>query len=515
MASAGRTPERWRQLTFGLDRLIQPIAVIGNWRTGCGVVLHVNPAWIGMTGFTAAEALGQPAPETIFGPNGSEIRFDSIRSAIARDGAYREVVARRRKVGPPVSVRVRAWTVRLARNGEDYLIASLAPAKPTPENRAEAAASCNILSFGRRNGGQGSENQRLASALVNAQLRFQRSLDACPFGVERIDPAGRILYANPIYHDFLGYAENELNGENVFERLLEARQAPALKSYLAHILATQPRPTPIYANYRRKDGEAIALRLDWSFDRGDGGTITGLLSIVTPASDQADEEEPRADAPPRPAGETSASATSAPRGDGPSGNDRLLKDTLHAARVWASILANRHPDGDDARIVDKVDQAIDDALRLLGAERRPLAAASSYYEDTTPLHGLVVGVVEPVDILRTSIADLISSWGCHPVGVEAPTDTVPALIRSGRLPDIVIMDMAAAIGLDGDSIVQALWRRYGPGTPVALVADDVAPETEKFAESVGMKVIRRPLHPIELRSALLSLWRHTRRGRQK
>jgi hypothetical protein len=43
----------------------------------------------------------------------------------------------------------------------------------------------------------------------------------------------------------------------------------------------------------------------------------------------------------------------------------------------------------------------------------------------------------------------------------------------------------------------------------------VAPEIEKFAESVGMKIVRRPVHPIELRSAMLALWRNGRRHRRK
>ena len=63
--------------------------------------------------------------------------------------------------------------------------------------------------------------------------------------------------------------------------------------------------------------------------------------------------------------------------------------------------------------------------------------------------------------------------------------------------------------------VRAVWRRYGPGIPCALIADTISPEIEKFAESVGMRVIRRPVHPIELRSAMLALQRSTPRPRRK
>jgi hypothetical protein len=124
-------------------------------------------------------------------------------------------------------------------------------------------------------------------------------------------------------------------------------------------------------------------------------------------------------------------------------------------------------------------------------------------------------VVEPVGILRASILDLLRSWGCHPIGIERPEDTVETLTKAGRLPDTMIVDLAAAIGLGQDSVVRAVWQRYGAGIPCTLIADGVAPEIEKFAESVGMKIVRRPVHPIELRSAMLALWRNGRRHRKK
>src|SRR3546814_8629319 len=70
----------------------------------------------------------------------------------------------------------------------------------------------------------------------SAQKRYQHSLESCVFGVERIDVTGRILYANPIYHDILGYGEHELIGENVFVRLQDPVHARALENYIRHVL---------------------------------------------------------------------------------------------------------------------------------------------------------------------------------------------------------------------------------------------------------------------------------------
>ncbi len=518
----GRNPERWQQLTSGLDQLPGPLVVIGNWRGDAGVILHINPAWTDLTGYTAAEVLGRPAHSILFADERDAAQFDDVRNVVKDGNPYSGALTCPRKKNDPLDVHIRMWPVRIAKDGEEYLLAAIAGVGDAPHDPGQSAwrrpGRGNILSFGRPNGSESAENQRLAEELVDAQLAFQHQLDSCPFGVERIDTSGRILYANPIYHDFLGYDENELIGENVFERLQDPTHARALESYVRHIVANHPKATPIFTTYRRKDGAPIPLRLDWSHDRSPGGAITGLISVVTPisgldagspagseATSNPDQPSPDAPDPTEAAGRPAAGESA----------QRLLKETLHAARVWLSILSHHHPEGDDAEIVDKADQALDDALRLLGGERRTLSTASSYYEETTPLQGLVIAVVEPVTILRASLSDLLRSWGCHAVAVEQPGETVPALQKSGRLPDMVIVDLDAAIGVSGDSVVRAVWERYGPGVPAALVADDIAPETELFADSVGMKVIRRPVHPIELRSTMLALWRHTRRGRKK
>jgi hypothetical protein len=279
----------------------------------------------------------------------------------------------------------------------------------------------------------------------------------------------------------------------------------------------EPPATPVFATYRRKDGSPIHLRLDWSYDRSPSGVTVGLISTVAPVAGWSDGETAASDHRERTPETGDAETAEKPV----SGGDeytrlRLLQQTLHAARVWASILAHRHPEGDDAQIVSKVDNALDDALRMLGSERRAPIAAASYFEETTPLHSLVIAVVEPVAVLRDSLLDLLRSWGCNPVGIAAPDQAIAALEKTGRVPDMMIVGLNAAIGLgDEDSVVRAVWQRYGAGIPCALVADTVAPEIEKFAESVGMRIVRRPVHPIELRSAILTLRRRTPRPRRK
>lgn len=510
---AGRTRERWRRLTQELDRLRQPVVVIGNWRTGPGTVLHINPAWIEISGLTASETLGHPATNFLFSPDRNREAYRRIRRTVAGGETASAELLRVRKGSRPAEVRLRAWAIKLARDTQDYLIVAEIPDAETAADLARRTGTAGkLLSFERPNGGNGrAENLRLAEELIGAQQRFQHSLETCAFGVERIDTTGRILYANPIYHDLLGYAENELIGENIYQRLLDPVQARSHENYIRHIVAMEPPVTPLFTSYRRKDGAPIHLRLDWDYDRSVSGVTIGLISIVTPVAGwpTGDEPEPKRPAATAKAAEPEPEPGTAERPD--SGDDfsraRLLQQTLHAARVWASILAHHHPEGEDAQIVSKVDNAIDDALRLLGADRRPTIPAASYYEETAPLQHLVVAVVEPVSILRASLTDLLRSWGCNPVGVDEPAETIATLERNGRVPDMMIVNLDAAIGIGQDSVVREVWRRYGAGIPCAIVADRAAPEIEKFAESVGMKIIRPPVHPIELRSTMLALRR--------
>lgn len=519
IAHADRRPALWRQLTSRLDNLSDPIVITGGHRGG-GVVLHINPAWTGLTGFTAAELLGQSALNVLFGERVDADAKAWLESLLTGGAVDEKEAAVTRRDGKRVAVRVRGSTVRFPGNEEHYVVTAHIPAddpKSADDGRA-GGEGCNILSFGRPNGdgnGETIENQRLAEELVANQAGFQHSLDSCPFGVERIDGDGRILYANPIYHAILGYQENELIGENVFERLQEPEQGRALKTYLRHMLSSQPKSTPTFTTYRRKDGDHIELRLDWAYDRNRNGAISGLVSVVTPLSDRPTANPADIDVG---AGEANRPPDGA-AADNAGGSDRKadqeLAHSLFAARVWTSILTQRHPEDEDAETLEKIDKSLGSALRILGADRRPDVPASAYYEQTLPLKGQVAVVIEPSDVLRSSTLDLLRSWGCRSVGADSPDNAVDRLVRAGRLPDLIVCDLALAIGLGGDSAIRLLWRKYGPGIPAVLVADRPAPELERFAASVGMKVLRQPLHPIELRSALLGFLREKAETRDR
>src|SRR5690606_20098333 len=131
-----------------------------------------------------------------------------------------------------IPVRIRASTIQFPGETEPYLVTALLPidsdALPA---RATSTTAGKVLAFdpSARNGTTARrDNQRRAEQLIAAQQEFLSSLESCPFGVERIDTTGRIRYANPIYHEILGFSENELIGESVLERLRDPDHGLAL-----------------------------------------------------------------------------------------------------------------------------------------------------------------------------------------------------------------------------------------------------------------------------------------------
>lgn len=507
-ARTENVPELWRGLVSSLDQLPEPLAVLGDWDTDDGVVLHINPAWTGLTGFTASEILGRSATDAVFAKETDPDILARLKDTNAKGRTYRGRVVQAGSDGESLPVRLRAGPVQLPGDISAHIV--MASTAIEPRGDGPPRPSCKILNFA---GARPDANavarsrQRLAELLVESRIAFEHHLANCAFPIAHVARDGRILYANPVFHKLFGFPADALAEQNFYERFDEPR-AQALRAYLHHFLIRRPRAVPIIAACRRKDGSRIRLRLDWSYATDPAGAVTGLICVATPL-DRHGAERPLHTVIDEPEGQLAEQEELATQPAMPAGQLALYQ-AIQAARVWTSILSHRHPEGDDAGIISKIDESLGEALQALGAERAAQVGAADYYADTTPLKGMVVAIVEDAPLLRDSLSDLLRSWGCRAVSVSRPENAVDALKRAGRLPDMLVVDLAAGIGLEGASAVQALWRQYGPGLPAVLIADTASSELERFAVAVGMRILRRPVHPVELRSAILNLWSETR-----
>jgi PAS domain S-box-containing protein len=503
-------PELWQGLVSALDQLPEPLAVLGDWDADNGVVLHINPAWTGLTGFTASEILGRPADDAVFDRETDAETLNRLKDATATGRTFRGRVLQAGSDGQSLAVRLRAGPVHLPGDINAHIVMASTPAEPRPDG--PPPPSCTILNFGGATGdamgdanGAARSRQRLAGQLVESRIAFEQNRATCTFPVAHIARDGQVLYANPAFHRLLGFTGGSLIGQDLIDRF-DGPRTQALRAYLHHLLVRRPRAVPIIAACRREDGSRIRVRLDWSYATDPAGAVTGLICVATPL-DRHGAEKPLPAMNGQSDGATGKTESPADPDTALQPTDqRTLFQAIEAARVWAAILSHRHPEDEEAQILGKIDQSLGEALQALGADRAPHVSAADYYAETGPLSGMVVALVEDVPMLRDSLADLLQSWGCKAVTASRPENAVDALKRAGRLPDMLVVDLAVGIGLDGASAVRTLRRQYGAGLPAVLIADSVTPELEHFAAAVGMRVLRRPVHPVELRSAILTLW---------
>ena len=135
-----------------------------------------------------------------------------------------------------------------------------------------------------------------ASAQLEAkESRLSSILNALPYGIQENDLEGTITFSNKAHRNILGYAKGELIGRKIWDFSVTDQDKADTRDYLTHIIADRPTPSPIIANNLTKTGEAIWVRIDWSYRYNAEGELMGLTSIVTDITGQKNIETRLAD----------------------------------------------------------------------------------------------------------------------------------------------------------------------------------------------------------------------------
>jgi len=117
--------------------------------------------------------------------------------------------------------------------------------------------------------------------IQRAELGFRDAMNSAAEGILMVDPAGRILFANPAATRLFGYEPEELIGLSV-NSLLPDRFQDSHAGHRADSLA-QPSPRPMGADRdplgRRKDGAEIPIEVSLSTMAGETGPI--VVAFVT------------------------------------------------------------------------------------------------------------------------------------------------------------------------------------------------------------------------------------------
>ncbi len=142
-----------------------------------------------------------------------------------------------------------------------------------------------------------SENEELRRQVAALEKALQKNqsaaaiLQIAPLGVHELDTKGRITFVNPSQEAITGYTADELVGTYAWDRIEPGPTRNSLPTYLEHLVAEQPTPTPYFAKNIRKDGEVFDVRVDWNYKRNPQGQVIGFVSIVSDVTEARRAEE--------------------------------------------------------------------------------------------------------------------------------------------------------------------------------------------------------------------------------
>ncbi|PMQ03240.1 Sensory/regulatory protein RpfC [Dyella sp. AD56] len=112
-------------------------------------------------------------------------------------------------------------------------------------------------------------------------------------------------------------------------------------------------------------------------------------------------------------------------------------------------------------------------------------------------------VIDDDEAVRLGMLQLLRSWGCH-CFVAQSYDEALQLARSHG-PELVISDYRLRERQTGAEIIAALRAELGSGLPALIVTGDTAPQRLREATSSGIPLVHKPVSPVQLYHAMVSI----------
>ncbi len=130
---------------------------------------------------------------------------------------------------------------------------------------------------------------KLASMLRDSEKRYKDLYDTAPDGYLSTNANCEIIEANDTLLKMLGYASDEVKGENLAEFVNE-KEVKGFKETCSRLLARERIPN-FECKFMKKGGEAIAVQLNASADFDDAGNLVKLKLIVRDVSEVKELEQ--------------------------------------------------------------------------------------------------------------------------------------------------------------------------------------------------------------------------------
>jgi len=129
----------------------------------------------------------------------------------------------------------------------------------------------------------------------------------------------------------------------------------------------------------------------------------------------------------------------------------------------------------------------------------PLAAAAPH---TVGFDGRLILVVDDDEAVREGMRSLLVGWGAEVIACADMADTLAALGRLERAPDIVIADHQLQDGIVGADAIIAVRAHFGKQLPAIIITGSTSPLLSGTAQALGCSLMLKPLMPAKLRSLL-------------
>ena len=192
-------------------------------------IVFVNPAFTAMTGYSAAEALGQ-TPRILQGPGTDRAVLSRLRTTLEQGGMFEGEAINYRKGGKEFTL---GWQVAPIRDPAGTITHFVAIQRDITERK------------------------RAETELRNSEKRFKALFDQAAVGVAQIDvTTGRIVQVNQRLCEIAGRTVEEMMQITLREITHPEDVASSLKN-LERILEGETRETTGEKRYRRKDGTEV------------------------------------------------------------------------------------------------------------------------------------------------------------------------------------------------------------------------------------------------------------------